>query len=225
MIKSKNIFNSCLVLSIVIAFTILSQVRAGEVKRVDGVKKHKKIEEKNVTAERDVTVEQDPVVGKDVAVRTKTLKKSDFRISRFTLTPLEYHQAESKKYKLQALIDVIEKGNESEESSLSGSSAGTLPKVFSLRQNYPNPFNPSTTIQYEIPEQDNEETKVLVRLNIYSIRGRLVRTLVDEEKKSGFHKVQWDGRDERGELVSSGIYLYRISAGDYVSTRKMTILK
>ena len=223
MIKSKNIFNACLALSIVIAFTILSQVRAGEVKRGDGVKKHKKIEEKNVTAERDVTVEQDPVVGKDVAVRTKTLKKSDFRISRFTLTPLEYHQAESKKYKLQALIDVIEKRNEFEESSLSGSSAGTLPKVFSLRQNYPNPFNPTTTITFDVPGELGEEKQV--KLTIYNIRGRKVKMLVDSEYEPGSHRVVWDGRNDRGQRVTSGVYLYTLRSEAKTYTKKMILVK
>jgi photosystem II stability/assembly factor-like uncharacterized protein len=96
---------------------------------------------------------------------------------------------------------------------------------FGMSQNYPNPFNPMTTIQYMIPQSDMKGEEMPVRLEIYSIRGRLVRTLIDEVKGSGTYKVQWDGRDDRGSSVSSGFYLYRIVAGEYTSTRKMTLVR
>lgn len=96
-----------------------------------------------------------------------------------------------------------------------------VPQVFSLGQNYPNPFNPSTTIHYSIPGSANER----VSLKIYDLRGRLVRTVVDEVKRPGAYLVHWDGRDDRGEEVGSGIFLYTIRAGNFKSTKRMTIIR
>ncbi len=96
-----------------------------------------------------------------------------------------------------------------------------LPKAFALSQNYPNPFNPSTTIAYDVPEGDN----VQVQLNVYNMRGQLVRTLVNETKGEGSYQIQWDGSDNYGRRASSGVYFYRIKAGEFSKTRKMVILK
>jgi hypothetical protein len=96
-----------------------------------------------------------------------------------------------------------------------------LPKAFALSQNYPNPFNPSTTIAYDIPEGDN----IQVQLKVYNMRGQLVRTLVEETKSEGSYQIQWDGSDNYGRRVSSGVYFYRIKAGEFSKTRKMVILK
>ncbi len=98
-----------------------------------------------------------------------------------------------------------------------------LPRSWSLSQNYPNPFNPSTTISFEVP--GISVTKQHVTLAVYDIRGRLVRTLVSSEITPGNHKIHWDGRNDRGEFVSSGIYLYTLKTGAERYTRKMTILK
>jgi hypothetical protein len=97
-----------------------------------------------------------------------------------------------------------------------------LPLSFYITQNYPNPFNPSTTIQYDISVASGT---VQVLINIYDIRGRLVRKLVNEEKESGRYQVHWDGRDDKDGDVGSGIYLYRIKSGIFTATRKMTILR
>jgi len=97
-----------------------------------------------------------------------------------------------------------------------------LPKTFSVSQNFPNPFNPSTTIQYAIPENPGP---VDVKVDIYDVRGRLVRRLVDEEKEAGIFQVHWDGKDERGKSVSSGLYLYQIDAGEFKSIRKMVLTR
>jgi hypothetical protein len=97
-----------------------------------------------------------------------------------------------------------------------------LPKAFALAQNYPNPFNPSTTISYSIPETSNQ---VGVKLSVFNIRGQLVRTLVDQTQGAGTYNVNWDGTDDRGRQIGSGVYFYRIQAGDFVSTRKMVVLK
>ena len=96
-----------------------------------------------------------------------------------------------------------------------------LPKAFALSQNFPNPFNPSTTIAFDIPEGK----EVSVRLNVYNMRGQLVRTLVNELKSEGSYQIQWDGTDNYGRRVSSGVYFYRITTGEFSQTRKMVILK
>ncbi|NIA29130.1 MAG: T9SS type A sorting domain-containing protein, partial [Actinobacteria bacterium] len=93
-----------------------------------------------------------------------------------------------------------------------------IPKKFDLSQNYPNPFNPTTTIRYQLPQV------VKVRLQIYNIMGQLVRTLVDGEKEPGYHAVIWDGRNDVGMGVGSGVYYYRLIAGEHVMVKKMALL-
>jgi len=94
-----------------------------------------------------------------------------------------------------------------------------IPTHFELGQNYPNPFNPTATIEYALPVPSR------VELKIFNILGQAVRTLVDEEKGAGYYQVVWDGTDEVGRSVSSGIYLYQIKAGDFVETKKMQLIK
>jgi hypothetical protein len=97
-----------------------------------------------------------------------------------------------------------------------------LPKAFSLSQNSPNPFNPSTTIAYEIPEG---KAGIRVNLAVYNIRGQKVVTLVDELKDAGSYLVNWDGITTGGNKISSGVYFYRIQAGEFSAVRKMVVLK
>jgi hypothetical protein len=104
-----------------------------------------------------------------------------------------------------------------------GPSNGTLPRVFSLSQNVPNPFNPSTTIAFDIPA--DRADGVRTRLEIYDVRGRRVATLVDGERQPGSYRVHWDGRDDAGRTVGSGVYLYRIEAGSFTSVKKMVIVR
>ena len=91
--------------------------------------------------------------------------------------------------------------------------------VTSLGQNYPNPFNPRTTISFTLPKAE------AVTLAVFDIEGRLVSTLVDEAASAGENAAQWDGRDELGRSVASGIYFYRLQSGTEVRTRKMVLLK
>jgi len=93
------------------------------------------------------------------------------------------------------------------------------PKNYQLSQNYPNPFNPETAIRFEIPEATH------VTLRIFNLLGQLVRVLVDEDKPAGYHTAVWDGRNDLGERVSSGIYWYQFRAGSYVLTKKMLLSK
>ena len=90
---------------------------------------------------------------------------------------------------------------------------------FALMDAYPNPFNPSTTIKYQLPAAGE------VKLVIYNLLGQEVRTLVQESMDAGFHSVVWDGMDEAGKQVASGIYIYRLSATDFNQTRRMMLLK
>jgi predicted acyltransferase (DUF342 family) len=89
-----------------------------------------------------------------------------------------------------------------------------IPDEISLEQNYPNPFNPTTTINYQLPEKNH------VSLKVYDILGNLVSTLVDEEMEAGYYSVNWNASQ-----LASGIYIYRIISGSYVSTKKMILMK
>ncbi len=93
------------------------------------------------------------------------------------------------------------------------------PHVNSLAQNYPNPFNPVTTIRYSVKNEGP------VTLKIYDVSGRLVCTLVDVVTKPGAYTVTWRGVNDRGTKVASGVYFYRIGAGDFVQTKKMVLLR
>lgn len=94
-----------------------------------------------------------------------------------------------------------------------------VPTVNKLSGNYPNPFNPVTQIKYSIKEQG------LVKLEIYDIRGRKVKELVNETRAAGNHSETWLGRDEKGNSVGSGIYFYKLRVGRYTSTKKMLLMK
>jgi flagellar hook assembly protein FlgD len=88
-----------------------------------------------------------------------------------------------------------------------------------LHQNVPNPFNPTTTIPFVI------DTRQHVSLSIYDISGRLIRTLVDRTMDPGVYAEEWSGRDAKGNAVASGVYFYRLSAGNRILTRTAVFLK
>jgi hypothetical protein len=98
--------------------------------------------------------------------------------------------------------------------------AGIILTEFSLSQNYPNPFNPSTSIKFGLP------TQAPVTMEIYNVLGVKVRTLIHGEvMNAGFHQMEWNGKDDAGISVTSGVYLYRINAGTFQVTKKMMMLK
>jgi hypothetical protein len=94
-----------------------------------------------------------------------------------------------------------------------------LPTQFRLSQNFPNPFNPATTLEYDLPGNCD------VTIKIYNILGQEVATLLNEQKEAGRYKISWDGQDKDGEKVSTGIYFYRIKAGDFEESKKLLLVK
>ncbi len=105
------------------------------------------------------------------------------------------------------------------ETDVAGPVKGQLPLEFSVKQNYPNPFNPKTTIQYSIPERAH------VKVDIYNILGQRVARLVNKTQPAGEYSVIWDGTDESGKAASTGVYFYKVRAGDKVEKKKMVLLK
>lgn len=100
-----------------------------------------------------------------------------------------------------------------------------LPTTFQLNQNYPNPFNPATTISYVINSRGSSKDPNVTVLEIYNLLGQRVRTLVDEPQSPGTYSVQWDGTNDSGIKVSSGIYFYRLALGQESLTKKMLLVK
>ena len=96
---------------------------------------------------------------------------------------------------------------------------GEVPAVFSLGQNFPNPFNPTTTIAYNVAHES------FVTLTVYNLLGQEVRTLVADLRAAGSHSAVWDGRDDAGREVPSGVYLYRMNAGRFQDTRRMVLVR
>jgi hypothetical protein len=94
-----------------------------------------------------------------------------------------------------------------------------LPYDYELFQNYPNPFNPSTSVMFTVPKNG------LVNIKVYDMLGQEVATLVNEVVDRGVYTVNWDGKNEQGSYVSSGNYIYRMVAGDFVKSRKMMLIK
>ena len=94
-----------------------------------------------------------------------------------------------------------------------------LPHSYALHQNFPNPFNPVTSLRYDLPEQS------FVTLTIYDLIGREITQLVNTTQEAGFRSVQWDATDSFGKPVSAGIYLYKITTGEFVQSKKMVLVK
>ncbi len=118
------------------------------------------------------------------------------------------------------LADVSYEGvKEYHSMTILGVEVTELPREIMMMPAYPNPFNPTTTIRYNLPEQST------VKLTVYDVRGQEVTALQDEVKAPGNYEVQWDGIDDSGNPVSTGVYFARLQAGDYSKTIKMAYLK
>ena len=98
-------------------------------------------------------------------------------------------------------------------------SLAVIPEVYALSQNYPNPFNPETVIHYDLPFPSH------VKLSVYNIMGQKVATLVDGERSAGSHSIVWDGKNNKGESLASGVYLYRMETEGFVQTRKLVLMR
>jgi hypothetical protein len=109
--------------------------------------------------------------------------------------------------------------NDADALSMKAAELREIPTEFNLSQNYPNPFNPTTNINYAIPQDAN------VRLVIFNVLGQAVKTLVNSQQKAGYYTIRWDGSNESGSKVSSGMYIYRITAGNFTHTIKMNLIK
>jgi hypothetical protein len=94
-----------------------------------------------------------------------------------------------------------------------------LPTEYSLSQNYPNPFNPETNIEYDLPRPG------WVKVAIYNSTGQLVRTLFRSHQTAGRFKLGWNGKDDFGRQVASGVYIYRLKAGEFSATKKMVLAR
>jgi hypothetical protein len=113
---------------------------------------------------------------------------------------------------------VVLKVNESSDVE-TGLDNPNAPKTFSLFQNQPNPFNPTTQISYYLPKASH------AKLTVYNVLGQSVRVLYDGYQEAGMQTVTWDGRNSDGVELSSGIYFYRLQAGDFNQTKKMSLMK
>ncbi|UCF06280.1 MAG: choice-of-anchor D domain-containing protein [bacterium] len=113
-------------------------------------------------------------------------------------------------------------GNESDATSpvsITGDEGTTAPKVFALYQNVPNLFNPTTTIRFDLPRATH------VKLSIYNLRDELVATPMNKHMTEGRKEISWNARSDRGRALASGVYFYRLIAGDFVQTKKMVLLR
>jgi hypothetical protein len=113
-----------------------------------------------------------------------------------------------------ALVEV-----ELEAGAVTGVEDGLTPRIAVLHQNYPNPFNPSTAIEFHLPRRER------VSLRVYDVSGRLVRTIVEETLETGDHLFTWDGHNDRGAQVASGVYFYMLKSDSIRQARKAVLLR
>ena len=94
-----------------------------------------------------------------------------------------------------------------------------IPSVFALHQNYPNPFNPTTSIEYDLP---NDSYTVVT---VFDVMGKHVKTLVEKNQSAGFKTIRWDAKNDEGESVAAGMYIYQIKSGVNIASKKMILLR
>ena len=131
---------------------------------------------------------------------------------------LTNEQADQLIAEAQSIIDAINAASLPKQ-SLETTTQNSIPTAYHLDQNFPNPFNPTTQIRFGIPQSGN------VTLKIYNSVGQLVKTLVDGNMSEGYHQATWDATDNTGSKLSSGVYIYRITAGTFTQINKMLLLK
>jgi hypothetical protein len=131
----------------------------------------------------------------------------------YNITFISLHESDGNAYN-----DTLRTVTRAAFDPIADSGGGETPPVF-LGQCFPNPFNPSTTIRFGLAERAH------VRLRIYDVSGRLVKTLVDGARGEGEHLERWNGSDNAGRTVASGVYFYRLEAGSFMETKKMVLLR
>jgi hypothetical protein len=130
-----------------------------------------------------------------------------------------YNVAEAISFEVDGAVGTIRKPLILSTKGIAFEVTENVPATFNLSQNYPNPFNPVTTIEYSLPEQSQ------VTLEVFNVLGQRVKTLVNVVQPAGRHKIVWDGKDAQGKDVASGIYFYRLEAGEFTQSKRMVILK
>ena len=146
--------------------------------------------------------------GAVVTLRGKASDLSSLEITRALLVDRDAHKIP---------VNIVPEMKKSEEDFIAEKSS--VPQDFSLWQNYPNPFNPETEIKYALPQDCD------VKLIIYNILGKKVKVLLNKHQIAGFKTVHWDGKDEKGDKVASGVYFYRLEADKFSEVRKMLLVK
>jgi hypothetical protein len=159
----------------------------------------------NRAAGRDVFVDV-AVVGLDAAAVSKS---GDLVWLRFAGDPRISLKSVEGRTSRNSLLAMAKKRGEGEG----------IPTSYDLAQNYPNPFNPTTTIEYQLPQAGH------VTLEVFNILGERVATLVSEMQDAGYYSLRWDGKDDYHRQIASGMYIYRLKAGDFSSVKKMLMIK
>jgi hypothetical protein len=122
-------------------------------------------------------------------------------------------------YRISAVDDAGNEGPDASPETTTDAVSGELPHASVLHQNVPNPFNPTTLIRFELPVRSR------ARLAVFDVQGRLIRTLVDGELPAGRSEISWNGRDDRGGVVASGVYFYRLETPSAALSRKMVLMR
>ena len=130
-----------------------------------------------------------------------------------------YYYLTSSGWQAMTNLDIMITAYVSDQPVGTGKVESLLPQSFDLKQNYPNPFNPTTIISYQMPENQ------MVRLDIYDALGQKVKTLVNTEQQAGYYNIEWDGTNDLGVSVTSGVYFYRIHTSGFTKVMKMMMLK
>ncbi len=144
-----------------------------------------------------------------------------FELVENAYTDMDFVYNESNFYRVVAVDHVGNTSDYSEvvEVAILTIDEDVLPEDFALHQNYPNPFNPTTQIRYDLPEDQ------FVSITIYDVMGRKIRSLMNTSQTAGYYTIRWDAKNDIGEGVAAGMYIYTIQAGDFRAMKKMVLLK
>ena len=153
-------------------------------------------------------------IWQEIRIPLGGLAEADFMLKRFSL-----QRVDATLYIDDMRFVPEEVPEPSEPTAVEVSEGSVVPSGYVLSQNYPNPFNPETTIRYTLSETG------AVRLSLYNVSGQLIRTLVDGERAAGSYSVTWDGRDDMGRDVASGVYVGRMEVNGFSAVRKLVLVR